>query len=252
MNELLLECFEEPRSRIVLHCLASLARLHNQAEDIPNGAGISLARLRSAVAESAADVRYAVLRLAEPPSLVVVAATARSGDRVALAPPVREARAEVGGMAEAYLAAVAEFGSLPPPEDALARAYRQAQICFDLGLFFEAHEILEAEWRPLPAGALRTFLQGLIQISVGFHHAGRGNHAGTVNQLGKGLEKLDYALARYPDPLADAFRQAVSGVRGRVLRAGRERMRPVPSPEVPPFPRELPPAFRAKAGGISP
>jgi hypothetical protein len=55
--------------------------------------------------------------------------------------------------------------------------------------FFECHEVLEEEWTP-ETGARRLFLQSLIHMAVGLYHAERGNHAGAIRQLRKGLGKL--------------------------------------------------------------
>ena len=42
-------------------------------------------------------------------------------------------------------------------------------------------------------GAEKLFLQGLIQLAVGFHHYQKGNRVGTKNLLTSGLEKLSQA-----------------------------------------------------------
>lgn len=60
---------------------------------------------------------------------------------------------------------------------------------FNDGEFFRCHEVLEEVWRE-ELGSRRLFLQALIHIAVGFYHWRRGNPAGAVGQLRKGLEKL--------------------------------------------------------------
>ena len=55
--------------------------------------------------------------------------------------------------------------------------------------FFECHEVLEDLWRP-ERGPRRLFLQGVIHLAVGFYHHQKGNQAGAVRQLQKGLKKL--------------------------------------------------------------
>jgi predicted metal-dependent hydrolase len=57
------------------------------------------------------------------------------------------------------------------------------------GAYFEAHEELEDEWRTAPA-AERDFLQGLVHVSVAWHHAGRGNRPGCERQLEKAARRL--------------------------------------------------------------
>jgi predicted metal-dependent hydrolase len=57
--------------------------------------------------------------------------------------------------------------------------------------FFICHEILEDIWRSLcKEHPYRLFLQGWIQIAVGFHHWGNHNRTGAVNLLKAGLSKM--------------------------------------------------------------
>ena len=115
----------------------------------------------------------------------------------------------------------------------LHRAVAQAALCFNVGLFFEAHEHLEHHWLHLEDGATRRFVQGIIQISVGFHHAMRGSYQGAVNQLGKGLAKM----AEAPDDALgldrDRFVREVESARQEMLARGRERMRQAALQELP-------------------
>ena len=55
--------------------------------------------------------------------------------------------------------------------------------------FFECHEVLEEAWTP-ERGPRRLFLQAVIHIAVGCYHIQRGNSAGAIGQLRKGLRKL--------------------------------------------------------------
>jgi predicted metal-dependent hydrolase len=57
------------------------------------------------------------------------------------------------------------------------------------GAYFEAHEELEDEWREAPSGE-RDFLQGLVHVTVAWHHAGRGNRPGCERQLAKAARRL--------------------------------------------------------------
>lgn len=57
------------------------------------------------------------------------------------------------------------------------------------GAFFEAHEAFEDEWRTAPA-AERDFLQGLVHVTVAWHHARRGNRPGCERQLEKAARRL--------------------------------------------------------------
>jgi uncharacterized protein len=65
---------------------------------------------------------------------------------------------------------------------------------YKAGDYFLAHETLEEHWVEADAED-RDFLQGLIQLSVGLLHAGRGNAKGARLQFGKSASRLQ----RYPD-----------------------------------------------------
>ncbi len=120
--------------------------------------------------------------------------------------------------------------------DPLRRAMGEAALCFNAGLFFEAHEHLEHFWAAQPKGSRKRFLQGIIQISVGFHHACAGNYQGTVNQLAKGLEKTLELTGTMWGLDCDTFLPRVAALRDRIVRRGRARMRPVSLSAVPRMP----------------
>ena len=65
---------------------------------------------------------------------------------------------------------------------------------FSQGDYFLAHETLEEHWIEAPEKD-RDFLQGLIHLSVGFLHHGRGNTKGTMLQFKKAARRLE----SYPD-----------------------------------------------------
>jgi hypothetical protein len=72
-------------------------------------------------------------------------------------------------------------------------SFQRAVQLFNNREFFECHEALEEVWMP-ERGARRLFLQGLIHLTVGFHHSQRGNLEGASRQLRKGLYKLNAYL----------------------------------------------------------
>jgi hypothetical protein len=109
----------------------------------------------------------------------------------------------------------------------------EAALCFNAGLFFEAHEHLERHWAIQPRGATKRFLQGIIQISVGFHHAHEGNYDGAVNQLAKGLEKTAGTVGEMLGIDCDEFLPRVAAAREAIAKRGRAAMRPLPLPEIP-------------------
>ena len=55
--------------------------------------------------------------------------------------------------------------------------------------WFDAHEALEDEWRDAPE-AERDFLQGLVHVTVAWHHAANGNQPGASRQLEKAARRL--------------------------------------------------------------
>ncbi len=61
---------------------------------------------------------------------------------------------------------------------------------FNQGCYFECHDTLEELWMET-AGEDRLFLQGLIQVSVGFYHFFNRNFKGSASQFTKGLQKLE-------------------------------------------------------------
>jgi predicted metal-dependent hydrolase len=57
------------------------------------------------------------------------------------------------------------------------------------GRYFEAHEVLEEEWR-VAAPQERDFLQGLIHVAVAWYQSERGNPVGCERQLEKARRRL--------------------------------------------------------------
>jgi hypothetical protein len=112
-------------------------------------------------------------------------------------------QAEVADKLTRYIGALEEWrvalpGAAPPgaalpgaaPQlSARDTALSKAALLFNHHLFFEVHEVLEAQWREEHDPA-RLFLQGLIQVAVAFHHLERRNFRGAVALLHDGLEKI--------------------------------------------------------------
>jgi hypothetical protein len=108
----------------------------------------------------------------------------------------RDARARCGGStrplaskSDTIAARVRGRPPAPPPPDEVERALCVSAVLFEAELFFEVHEILEAVWQRA-VEPLRTFLQGLIQIAVGYHHRANGNLRGARSLLAEGARKL--------------------------------------------------------------
>ena len=77
-----------------------------------------------------------------------------------------------------------------PAEPGLVEALDEAGDLFDVGLFFEVHELLEPYWLRAE-GATREALQGLIQMAVGFQHLANGNLEGAGMLLEEGSAKAE-------------------------------------------------------------
>lgn len=61
---------------------------------------------------------------------------------------------------------------------------------YNAARFFEAHEAWESVWLHAPQPE-KTFLQGLIQVTVAFHHLQRQNPLGATRLLTAALRKLE-------------------------------------------------------------
>jgi hypothetical protein len=87
--------------------------------------------------------------------------------------------------------AVAAFHARPAvgAPDRVAAAVERAIALWNERLFFEVHEVLEAEW-VRATGAERQALQGVIQIAVALHHHAHGNARGARTLMREGRERL--------------------------------------------------------------
>jgi predicted metal-dependent hydrolase len=81
--------------------------------------------------------------------------------------------------------------------------------------WFDAHEELEAEWRTAEP-AERDFLQGLVHVTVAWHHAAQANARGAAGQLEKAERRLrPYAPSHRGVDVARVLGQ-VAAARARV------------------------------------
>ena len=81
--------------------------------------------------------------------------------------------------------------------DAIAAAVERAVALWNERLFFEVHEVLEAEWKRT-SGDVRQALQGVIQIAVALHHHAHGNPRGARTLMHEGRGRLAASLAALP------------------------------------------------------
>jgi hypothetical protein len=185
LTDVFLAAFADPTKREALGWLSVFCELATrQAYGVVPVTALLLARTRSGLAalqEAVASLGGILQwRPAEPAGVV-------PGPRMVARLP------SVGEVVQIYLAVLRHAGEREAALTAmepLARAVAEAAFCFNAGLFFEAHEHLEHRWVALPPGPVKQFVQGIIQVSVGLYHARRGSYHGAVNQLAKGLDKL--------------------------------------------------------------
>ncbi|MGX7677764.1 DUF309 domain-containing protein [Jatrophihabitans sp. DSM 45814] len=103
-----------------------------------------------------------------------------------------------------------------------AQTLQLAQRLLDEQKPFHAHEVLEEAWKASPADEAE-FWRGLAQLAVGLTHAARGNRAGAVALLNRGVTTLApysgalpygvdvSAVSTWSIELADDLAAAVAG-----------------------------------------
>jgi hypothetical protein len=61
---------------------------------------------------------------------------------------------------------------------------------FNVGRYWDAHEVWEHEWMPDRKGPDAGFYKGLIQVAAGCLHYSRHNRRGTLNKWTSGADYL--------------------------------------------------------------
>lgn len=79
---------------------------------------------------------------------------------------------------------------------------------FNVGEYFEAHEVWEDLWNE-SNGARHAFLQCLIQVAVALHHGRNGNWPGSKKLLAGSLNYLEKGRTAGPEVDLDALRDHV-------------------------------------------
>ncbi len=83
----------------------------------------------------------------------------------------------------------------PCCDEPLPEEVRRGLEQFNAGDYFEQHETLEHVWRA-EARPVRQIYQGILQIGVACYQIQRGNYAGAVKMLRRGLARLAQAPER--------------------------------------------------------
>jgi hypothetical protein len=179
LAELLVEALEDRVAAAALRCFAAYCQAVKQT---PPPMPVDRFLFPAPEAE-----RENVLELLKENPLLLWDLRGRSG-WVTLASAFTAEWAEIVTKLLQYGAALAEW---VPDEaaPALTHALRKGVLLFNHHLFFEVHEVLEAQWIK-ESGEERRFLQGLIQIAVAFYHLSNHNLRGALSLLHDGVEKI--------------------------------------------------------------
>ncbi|MCE2484868.1 MAG: DUF309 domain-containing protein [Desulfurellaceae bacterium] len=179
MAELILDALDNPRAATAVRCLAAYARIARRSPPV-----VSPGQL---LAPAPAAEREQVRRHLEGHALL---SWRQRGPvrQVTLASELGPDWSQVAAKLQRYGHALT--GWQPRPElSELTLAVRKGVLLFNHRLFFEVHEVLEAQWIQ-EVDPERRFLQGLIQIAVAFYHLGNHNLNGALSLLGDGLDKI--------------------------------------------------------------
>jgi hypothetical protein len=212
LAELLVAALDHPVAAAALRCVAAYCRATKKT---PLAMPIDRFLLPASEAE-----RDSVLRLLEKNPLLSWNLRGRSG-RVTLAPAFTPEYAEIVAKLIQYGAALEEW---TPDETApaITNALRKGVLLFNHRLFFEVHEVLEAQWVQ-ESGEERRVLQGLIQIAVAFYHLGNHNLRGALSLLQDGVEKIAPHRPAFLGVELTDFIATLEACYSELLRLGPER-----------------------------
>lgn len=179
LAELLIEALDDPITATALHCLAQYSRAAT-----PFPSAITVEQLLGSIPTRHSD---SVLAKLQSIPLLAWDLSEKPGHVTVTDAFITEWQ-EIKDKLVKFSTALQEWApnTKDPP---LQHALKKGVLFFNHHLFFEVHEVLEAQWR-LETGEEKRFLQGLIQIAVAFYHRERGNLRGALLLLQDGIEKL--------------------------------------------------------------
>lgn len=210
LAELLLEALDRPVAATAVRCLAAYGQRMKATPPV-----ISQGQLLQPAAADRKQVRQYLAGCA----LLTWRGRARV-TQVTLAPDFIPEYAEIVAKLEQYCTALTDWTRVDG-EAAIRLALRKGVLLFNHHLFFEVHEVLEAQWVQ-EVDPERRFLQGLIQIAVAFYHQSNGNWRGSVSLLDDGLEKINPYAPVYLGLELTAFAAELETCRDRLKRLGPE------------------------------
>ena len=222
LAELLVKALEDQSAAAVLRCLAAYGQA---VKKTPPAMPVDRFLLPAPAAE-----QEHVLSLLKQNPLLAWDLRGRSG-RVTLASAFSAEWTEIISKLLRYGAALAEW---EPEETAppLSTALRKGVLLFNHQLFFEVHEVLEAQWVK-ESGTERRFLQGLIQIAVAFYHLGNHNLRGTLSLLHDGGEKISAYQSVFLGIEVRDFLADLTACSDELLRLGPEGFTHFPPERIP-------------------
>ncbi len=109
--------------------------------------------------------------------------------------------------------------------------WAEALRCFEIGDYFEVHELLEELWRRHD-GELSDFYQGLLMAAVSLYHYGNGNLHGAKLLAKQSEQKLRKLPAQFHGIDLGRFKVDYAAVMAPVI-AGQSGLKPL-DPEAAP------------------
>lgn len=103
---------------------------------------------------------------------------------------------------------------------------------FNAGQYFDCHETLETLWKGL-VGDEKTLVQGIIQVSVAYHHWHRGNLKGASRLFDRAIPRIEPYLPTLLGFDLVAFLGAVQEERSRLLECDASASASLPAPNAP-------------------
>lgn len=179
LAKMLLEALDDHIAASAIHCLADYCRAMKKTPP-----AMTVDRFLQSVPE---EDREVVLAHLQTSPLLAWDLRGRSG-RVTLSTSFASEWLGIAERLVRFRAALKDW-STTTGEATLIKALRKGIVLFNHRLFFEVHEVLEAQWSQ-ETGEEKQFLQGLIQIAVAFYHLENRNLRGALSLLQDGIEKI--------------------------------------------------------------
>jgi 8-oxo-dGTP diphosphatase len=113
--------------------------------------------------------------------------------------------------------------------------YLEGIRLFNVGDYFECHEMLEDLWHP-SEGQTRLHYQGLIQAAIAVEHFRKGNWPGALGLYEKACDKWAQLPPEYMGVDLKWLKEKLDGFFDQVKKAGAEGMKKVDIQQVPKIP----------------